>query len=398
MLRQLIATDNFNRANSASLGANWSNGPTSTGSGSALKILSNAAYNVGTSDCDAFWSGSGTFTNDHYSKVRINTRETSFFSGVVVRGSATDQVMGQYQADNGQFQIVWYNGATYTQIGGTLLGTINVGDILALEAIGTTFNLYLNDVLLITGTNGSAPSTGKPGILASGATDSTDSVDDWEGGSIISPLTENITDNFDDNKINLVKWTPNIIMFPIIERNTRLEIICTAGNIGDSFLQSNSNFNFTNSSLFMRLFDGGNVNLASYRGYIYLKIDGNNYLFWKLNSGSAKTISAGYLRTVDAGNEQVVFSVAYDINVHRWVRFRESGGTVFWDYATAYIPKSSDWINAGSVADPITITALNITLEAFTSSNEATTTIFKVDNLNCIPPIPLPTFEHIQNS
>lgn len=175
-----IATDNFNRADAASLGANW------TGSvpNSSLGIASNqATAATDAQDNAAFWNANSFFT-DQYAQVTLATLQSNSASGLLVRASATDNVLGQTKNFTSDMAIYWYNGGVYTQIGSTYTTSgFSNGDVMRLEADGPTFTLYQNGVSRVTGTNTSAPKKGAAGILI---TEDADRLEDWSGGNLYS--------------------------------------------------------------------------------------------------------------------------------------------------------------------------------------------------------------------
>jgi hypothetical protein len=180
-----IASDLFNRANASTLGANWSTGPGSHAAG----ILSNqATNNTGAADCVEYWSAN-SFNNDQFSNatlVAINAG-TNDFSGIIVRASATDFVVFQINKSTTSFQIIWYNGGAFTQIGSSYTYSGDpTGSILLLTVIGKTYTGYINGVAVITGTNNSTPATGSCGISMSGNNANQSLFDNWIGGNIIT--------------------------------------------------------------------------------------------------------------------------------------------------------------------------------------------------------------------
>lgn len=169
-----VATDNFNRADGG-LGANWTD---TVDEGSTPLIDTNVVKSDGGLDAAAFYSAAA-FDNDQYSQIEVTAK--GGYLGVLVRASAGDWVIGQCGGSGNNLNIRWYNGAAYTVIGSDWTGTVNVGDIIKLEVIGTTFNLYQNGVLRVSGVNASAPASGKPGLSISAASGR---VDNWEGGNV----------------------------------------------------------------------------------------------------------------------------------------------------------------------------------------------------------------------
>lgn len=177
-----IASDNFNRANNSSagmnLGANW----TASVPEFDLGINSNQAYETvgGGNDNVAFWSANN-FDNNHYSKVTLANASGSPY--VIVRASATDYILAQFSSPN--YKIYWYNGGSYTEIASGA-GSIANGNTIELRVSGSTFQMYKNGSLVISGTNASTPSSGKPGI---GIDDGATRLDDWSGGNMTNLLS-----------------------------------------------------------------------------------------------------------------------------------------------------------------------------------------------------------------
>lgn len=178
---QEVATDDFNRADNSSTGMNLGVNWTATVPNSDLGIISNQAYQTAdTGDNVAFYSAA-TLSNDQYAQVTLSTVGDSY-SGLIVRANATDYVLGQAVRGSTGIDIYWYNGGTYTLIATTNDVDVTNGDTIRLEAVGSTFSFYKNNVLVISGTNGSAPSSGKAGI----AIDlNTDRLDNFSCGDII---------------------------------------------------------------------------------------------------------------------------------------------------------------------------------------------------------------------
>lgn len=182
MRRVLLVSDDFNRADNASLGANWTTGWNAV----APKILTNTAANSAAGDASAFWSANA-FTPNQWVMATVAAIDAGVdsYSGVAVRASAGDAVKAQIMKATGQFGIFWYNGGVDTQIGSLYTATPQVGDVIILEAIGSLYRMYVNGVLRISGTNTSAPATGSPGLVPSGTNNGANAVDNWQAGNYV---------------------------------------------------------------------------------------------------------------------------------------------------------------------------------------------------------------------
>lgn len=171
----LPATDNFNRADGA-LGANW------TGSvGGDLTIVSNEVRGATDgADNSMYWSAD-TPDNAQYAQCKIAVTGTGHYKGPLVRASATDWVVLDAMGGLG-WEIEWYNGGSWTVIGSTWSTSPANGDIGRLEANGSAFTAKVNGTTRITGSNASAPSSGRGGLYQYGA--GSGRLDDFEVGNL----------------------------------------------------------------------------------------------------------------------------------------------------------------------------------------------------------------------
>jgi hypothetical protein len=194
MPRAVVATDNFNRA---SLDANWSNQNTALAGNVLVDSSIRATGQFSTQVTDqlptARWVGAGSFTADQYATARlVNVAAVlgvAIRAGVTVRSSGTAGARSYYEA------VVRQDTApTTTELAKWVAGTRTVlhsasvpwanGDLLELEAEGTTLRVYRNGVALGGGFTATDTSlaTGTPGVaVTQGAF-----VDDWEGGNVTS--------------------------------------------------------------------------------------------------------------------------------------------------------------------------------------------------------------------
>jgi hypothetical protein len=187
--RTAIQTDNFN---AAALSANWSQ---VRAAGGTMAIIGSTHVEAVTGNAGIRWTGGGAFTNDQYSSVKTGNftgAGGTALAGVWVRVSAdTDAARDYYYAqiadDNGVgTQIRTFtsgmilNGANTNKL--TQSVTWAEGDIISIEAIGTTVFAYQNTTLIGQWTDSNL-TTDLPGIGISLAANLQE--DDWEGGSVV---------------------------------------------------------------------------------------------------------------------------------------------------------------------------------------------------------------------
>jgi hypothetical protein len=174
----------FNRANGP-LGSNWGNAPFATEAQITGNVVTASSFN----DHVCQWIADA-FGNDQFSQATMTAIDPdgASYMGVIARGSLTDYVVAQQIEDTGGCAIVWYNGGAYTVIADDTAGLLSPGDVVKLEAEGTTFRMYVNGALRLSGSNGSAPASGQPGILLS---NDGDQIDTWSGGNLSALAASN---------------------------------------------------------------------------------------------------------------------------------------------------------------------------------------------------------------
>jgi len=140
-------------------------------------------------DLFAYWSGN-TFNADQYSQARIagGLVNNAQLVEVIVRARGT----GDTNYSNYSFYTDGVGGNWHTEVDKVINGTwislksfavsFTTGDIIKISVVGTTITCYKNGVALGTVTDASL-SSGSPGV---GVYGNTVTVDDWEGGSLIT--------------------------------------------------------------------------------------------------------------------------------------------------------------------------------------------------------------------
>jgi hypothetical protein len=170
------ASDDFNRSDAGTLGANWTNQNTNT-----PDIVSNTAAGGDTVLTAAFWAvATNDFPNDHCSKIQITSGLSAGaqFVGVSVR--ATD---GAGVADRYEFIVDSAEGRFREILNDTVVASttftlaIANSDTIKLCVTGSDFTLYKNDSSVNT-FNDASLTTGQPGLSFFGNSSRSDN---WEG-------------------------------------------------------------------------------------------------------------------------------------------------------------------------------------------------------------------------
>jgi len=185
----VLASDDFNRADSANLGTNWS-----LRRGNDFTIASNKAVFTTSTPDSAMWYDPIPFPNTQYSQAAL-----SGLSGTTSEAGLGVCVRCDTQAPGTGAPAVTFYGAVVNAAGSnnvsiekwvantyTLLAQFTQawtdGDVLRLSVQGSTLRVYRNGVQIGTDVVDSSITSGSPGIYhAAPFTGGT--IDNWEGGS-----------------------------------------------------------------------------------------------------------------------------------------------------------------------------------------------------------------------
>jgi hypothetical protein len=190
-------------------------------------------------------------------------------------------------------------------------------------------------------------------------------------------LLQTLFDNFDDNSLDPAKWS-NYGSTHVNETQGQLRITTSAGGSAYYGIVSLSGYDLTASYSQIEIVSPGLIKFIYSLQLIFsLNKDSNNYINFTIN---------GYNQTIEAqksvaGVFSIAASVPYSSLTHRFLRFRQATGTVFWEYSS----NGTTWSTLYSVATPFVITSLfpNIEAGTFNAEKESTTVVF--DNYNIVP-------------
>jgi hypothetical protein len=163
-------TDNFNRANSGSLGSPWSSSNLSIASNAVSATVFGYAHYVGTPSHSA----------DQWSELDVISSAAGFQIAPSVR--MTSSTTGYYAWIDAGPAVSIYRLNDFAKVG----SSVSIGSYTAklrIEAQGTTLRLYVNGTLTITGTDSTFPS-GNPGLLSYTEGSLTVTGDNWRGGNL----------------------------------------------------------------------------------------------------------------------------------------------------------------------------------------------------------------------
>jgi len=193
-----LASDDFNRAD-GSPGANWT-----ALYGPLLKIAGNAITGNAVGDFGFMYWNAASFPGAQYSRIRYTALDAGNgnFLGVGVRGSAGPNVLYIFTGNGGlRVDKVVAGVRTEGLVAG--LGSVAVGDLLEIRAIGAQVTFYKNGSLIGSYTiTDAALLSGTPGIISYHNSSATKG-DDWDAGSAIGAGAIASAETFGAAKLNL---------------------------------------------------------------------------------------------------------------------------------------------------------------------------------------------------
>jgi hypothetical protein len=186
-------------------------------------------------------------------------------------------------------------------------------------------------------------------------------------------------DTFDSNTIDPAKWTVVQNGSTVAAANQELEIThpgsttWTKGSI-----QSTVAYDQTGRCVQLQVKRAANDGLGglSYgETSVYLWLDASHYVEFFIAGGALTA-------WVNSGSGEVNLTPnwpRYSATTMQWLRFRESGGTLYWEYASGTTAPGT-WTVLASTADPFALTA--VTMKIVAGSNVSMTDTAKFDNIS----------------
>lgn len=183
--RAQTASDDFNRANAASLGSDWTN----IGTDETIAINSNQAFLASVSGALGYAVRSfETFGPDQSSQATLKS-STDVICGLLVRASNGGTALSGYLLYLSSFSNVvavfrFTNGVADSLATLDASATFVANDIYRLSITGSTLKAYRNGIQIGSDVTDGTYSSGRPGLaIRAGAWD------DWQGDAGVGPAT-----------------------------------------------------------------------------------------------------------------------------------------------------------------------------------------------------------------
>lgn len=176
----VLLSDNFDRANSTSLGADWTEvaGDWTIASNQLLPANSGQSLLRHTTDLN---------TDDHYCQITVVSlaSTTNNYPAVLVRYSTSADTfyMGRFARPTNTWEIARRVAGTFTTIASTA-GTLTPPYTIRLEVAGSDLRLYEGATLRLSTTDANITGNLRVGLRDNGAGGASDVLDDFEAGDL----------------------------------------------------------------------------------------------------------------------------------------------------------------------------------------------------------------------
>lgn len=356
-----VVIDSYSESNHDT---NRSLNATTTGRAQSFTARSNAVF----TQAKLYLKKTGSPTGD--ATIKLYAHSGTYGTSSIPTGSALDSVTYAVSSLTTSYQLITFDfSGGYNLVQGTYY-------VLAIEYSSGDAS---NNVQV--GTDTSSPGHGGNTDYYSGGSWNADSSQDhcfYIYGTLSK--TETLTDNFNDNSLDSVKWgSYTDLSGSVSETNQRLEMTC-ANSTDNSWagIYSKSSYDMTGSYAFCEILDGTG-------GDTYLDLSINlaqipnttNYISIGVDTGTGKLEAFKKI----AGIGTTMADATFDPVLHKWIRLREDGGTTYWEYSAT--GTAGSWTVLHSESNPIAITDIYVILDDF-EYNSTTPGTHILDEFNII--------------
>jgi hypothetical protein len=190
-----VAVDGFNRANSITLGSNWT--PLLGTTATSLQVTQNQVQSAALSPAigKEMYYGGLTWGPDQYSEAQVVAAGGNGYAGPSVRMTSNDTHYACVVSNTGvsiaSVAILLDLAGTYTTLASSTTATVGAGDTVRCQVQGTVLTLLdrTTSTTLLTATDTSI-TAGYPGLVVSAGSTSVASYSlmNWAGGDLAAPL------------------------------------------------------------------------------------------------------------------------------------------------------------------------------------------------------------------
>jgi hypothetical protein len=184
--------------------------------------------------------------------------------------------------------------------------------------------------------------------------------------------------------------TMSSVTTTVVGGQLRLDLSST-NTAGCTFNALRSNYTLEGSGIFTEVArPPASLSVANAEYLAFLAriqgVSGSNYFSFELRATAGLTVGFRAWRTINNGGFAVTTAIEYDPVAHRWLRIRESAGTIYWDTS----PDAIIWTNFTTWAHTFTSAQLvhpNGGFSTYIGSSAATGDYALFDNFNLVAPL-----------
>jgi hypothetical protein len=190
--------------------------------------------------------------------------------------------------------------------------------------------------------------------------------------------TSAVTDNFDDNLVDTLKWPNNYFSAAGYGETGGKGVITLAGGTGGANYAAYVSGNYDATESFAAIQVDAVPNPAtSTEAFYQLVKDGSNRVEFYYSGGTLA------FRKVVAGAATSLASTPYSAVNHKYWQFREAAGTLYFE--TSPTGATGSWTAQTSLADPFALTTVQVNIGAGTFQAETSPGTLTFDNFNVLP-------------
>ncbi|WP_329336063.1 hypothetical protein OG252_13025 [Streptomyces sp. NBC_01352] len=193
------------------------------------------------------------------------------------------------------------------------------------------------------------------------------------------PLTEALVDTFSDGVVDTTKWPSNYNTGaggPPTETGGRARVPC---DTGFAAFTSDNTYTLAGSHAWVQMYPpaAGGAASEAYAQLLITSSTAGTDIIAEVNAVTGDLTLASRVGYVDAG----ATILTYDPVAHRWVRIRETAGTLLWETSADGLT----WTTRRTLASPAWVADADLEIQLITHRDSGVADFAEFDNFNALP-------------
>lgn len=193
------------------------------------------------------------------------------------------------------------------------------------------------------------------------------------------PLTGTLSDTFDDGVVDTAKWTSNYNTGgggAPTETGGRARVPC---DTGFAAFASDNTYTLTDSHVLVEMYPpaAGGAASEAWAQLLIMSSTGGTDIIAEVNAVTGDLTLAARVGYFDAG----AAVLTYDPVAHRWIRVRETAGTLLWETSADGLA----WTTRRTTASPAWVGDADLEIQLITHRDSGTPDFAEFDNFNVTP-------------